>query len=141
MKYKTLLMVLWIISHGALTNARGETELQRAKAEDNTDKVYSQRDFFVPLNNDVEMHLCYDFFVPGKTNKIKFVVALPKTIPDRQKVREIEFFPKPSREFSSNSGNQYAEFVFSEPKRRFEVEIHVKAELFRYDLSTARKST
>ena len=87
----------------------------------------------------MEMHLCYDFFVPGKTHKIKFVVALPKTIPGRQKVYEIDFFPKPSRKFSSNSGNQYAEFIFSEPKRRFDVEIHVKAELFRYDLSTARK--
>ncbi len=103
MKYKILFMVVWVISYGALTNARGGTELQRATAEDNTAEAYSQRDFFAPLNNEVVMHLCYDFFVPGKTHKIKFVVALPKTIPDRQKVREIEFFPRPSREFSSNS--------------------------------------
>jgi len=139
MKYNTLFIVVWVISYGALTNARGGTELQRATVEDNTAQAYSQRDFFAPLNNEVVMHLCYDFFVPGKTHKIKFVVALPKTIPDRQKIREIECFPRPSREFSSKCGNQYAEFIFTEPKRRFDVEIHVKAELFRYDLSTARK--
>jgi len=79
MKYKILFIVVWVISLAALTNARGGTELQRATAEDNTAQAYSQRDFFVPLNNEVEMHLCYDFFVPGKTHKIKFVVALPKT--------------------------------------------------------------
>ena len=139
MKYKILFIVVCVIGLVALINTRSKTELQRATAEDNTAQVYSQRNFFAPLNNDVDMHLCYNFFVPGKTHKIKFVVALPKTIPDRQKVREIEFFPRPSREFSSNCGNQYAEFIFSEPKRRFDVEIHVKAELFRYDLSTARK--
>ena len=39
----------------------------------------------------------------------KLVVALPKTIPDRQKIRWIKYFPEPSREFSSKCGNQYAE--------------------------------
>jgi transglutaminase-like putative cysteine protease len=70
---------------------------------------------------------------------MRFVVILPKTIPDRQKILGIKYSPKPSRVFREN-GNRYAEFVFSRPRKRLKVEINIKAELFRYDLFTARKS-
>lgn len=81
--------------------------------------------------------MCYEFSVPGKTSVIKFVALLPQTIPDRQKILDVDYSQKPSRVFSKNK-NRYAEFVFVEPEKHFEVQINIKAELFRYDLSTAR---
>ena len=41
------------------------------------------------------------------------------------------------RIFNEN-GNRYAEFVFEKPQKHVEIKIRVKAELFRYDLLTAR---
>ena len=138
MKYRILLL-LFVISLQSPGNTRGKTGLQKTVAENSTVEAYRQRDYFAPLNNVVEVYFSYSFFVPGQTSRIKLIVALPKPIPDRQKILYIECFPRPSRKFSSKCGNKYAEFVFMEPRRRFNVQIHVKAELLRYDLSTAQK--
>jgi len=88
-------------------------------------------------SNMVEFDLSYEFSVPGETHRISFVAVLPRTIPDRQTVLGISYSPKPSRIFNRN-GNRYAEFVFVRPERHVEIKISVKAELFRYDLMTAR---
>jgi transglutaminase-like putative cysteine protease len=90
--------------------------------------------------NNIEFVLSYNFSVPGNTSKIRYVVLLPKTIPGRQKIFDIKYSPEPSKCFSKN-GNDYAEFVFVEPPKQFKVEITVKAGLFKYDLSTARRKT
>ena len=89
-------------------------------------------------NNTVEFDLSYDFFVPGETFRIRFIVVLPQTIPGRQKILSIKCSPKPSRFFREN-GNRYAEFVFVKPDKRMKVEISIKAELLRYDLLIARE--
>lgn len=90
----------------------------------------------VQSNIIVEFDLSYDFSVPGETHRINFIVVLPKTIPDRQSILSINYSPKPSRIFHKN-GNRYAEFVFIKPSRQVEIEINIRAELFRYDLLTA----
>ena len=87
-------------------------------------------------SNKVELDLTYDLLVRGKTNKISFVTLVPQTIPDRQTISSINYSPKPSRIFSRN-GNQYAEFVFFNPKRYVKIKINVKAELFEYTIMTA----
>lgn len=87
-------------------------------------------------SNNVELYLSYDLLVLGKTYKISFVTLVPQTIPDRQTISRIYYSPKPSRIFSRN-GNQYAEFVFVNPKRYVKIKIKVKAELFEYNLITA----
>ena len=92
----------------------------------------------VQSNIIVEFDLSYDFSVPGETHRINFIVVLPKTIPDRQSILSINYSPKPSRIFHKN-GNRYAEFVFIKPSRKVKIEINIRAELFRYDLLTARK--
>jgi len=84
----------------------------------------------------VELDLSYDLLVLGKTNEISFVTLVPQTIPDKQTILSINYSPKPSRIFSRN-GNQYAEFVFVNPKRYVKIKIKVKAELFEYTLVTA----
>ncbi len=86
----------------------------------------------------VELDLSYDFSVPGKTHRLSFIVVLPRTMPDRQNILSTNYSPKPSRIFNEN-GNRYAEFVFVKPNGRVKIEISIKAELFRYDLLTARK--
>ena len=87
-------------------------------------------------SNKVELDLTYDLLVRGKTNKISFVTLVPQTIPDRQTISSINYSPKPSRIFSRN-GNQYAEFVFFNPKRYVKIKINIKAELFEYTIMTA----
>lgn len=90
-------------------------------------------------NRTVEFDLSYDFSVPGRTYKIDFVVPVPKTIPGRQNILSTSYSPTPSRIFDEN-GNRYAAFVFNNPGKKEKVTISVKAELFRYDLLTARKN-
>ncbi len=90
-------------------------------------------------NRIVEFDLSYDFSVPGQTDKIDFVVLVPKTIPGRQNILSTSYSPTPSRVFDEN-GNRYAVFTFNKPARQEKIKISVKAELFRYDLLTARKS-
>ena len=84
-----------------------------------------------------EFDLRYNFSVPGKTQKVRFVAALPRTISEKQKVT-VSFDPRPHRIFRKD-GNRYAEFIFNNPKGDFEIVFHVKAEILRCDLFTLRK--
>jgi len=86
--------------------------------------------------NTAEFTLTYDFTVPGDTSKIEFTVVVPHTIPDRQKIL-IQYSPSPGKTFNEN-GNHYAVFVFNKPQKQFKVEMNIKAEMFEYDLSTAK---
>jgi len=89
-------------------------------------------------SNVVELNILYDISVPGQTHRISFVAILPETIPDKQKILGVKYSQKPSRIFNKN-GNRYAEFIFIKPDRQEKVEINIKAELFKYDLFTARE--
>jgi len=88
--------------------------------------------------NDVELVLCYSFSVKGQNTGTTFLVELPQTIADKQKILSIECTPKPTRKFERN-GNSYAEFLFNNGANQFTVVVTIKAELYRYDLSTARR--
>ena len=132
MKLRKISLVLLLISSVSpadvsrrpMPRQRGERQLRPQKK--------------IIQNNTVELDLSYDFFVPGETSRISFIVVLPKTIPGRQKILSIKYSPKPSRVFYEN-GNRYAEFVFIKPDRRKKVDIIIRAELLRYDLFTARE--
>lgn len=89
-------------------------------------------------NNHAEMTLSYDFSVPGETSRVNLLVAIPKTLPPKQKILDIQYSPQPAR-FISTNGNHYAYFLFVHPKKRAKVVINIKAELFRYDLATAKE--
>lgn len=92
------------------------------------------------ISNIIDLDLCYDISIPGETFRINFVTVLPETIPDKQRILGIKYSPKPSRIFNTN-GNRYAEFIFVKPERQEKVIINIKAELQRYDLSTAREQS
>jgi len=88
-------------------------------------------------NNSCEFDLKYEINIPGKTKLLRLTITLPRTLTDRQKVF-VSYSPRPFRSFRKN-GNRYAEFVFRNKKGKFNITAHVKAEISRYDLSTARK--
>jgi transglutaminase-like putative cysteine protease len=92
-----------------------------------------------PQNVTVELDTTYQFSSPGHTHRISFILPVPQTIPDRQEILSIHYDPEPSRTID-RSGNRYAEFIFVEPEERVKVEMRIRAELFRYDLLTARQN-
>lgn len=89
-------------------------------------------------SSKIQLKLSYDFSVTGQTEKIKLITALPKTIPSHQRIFSIEYSPEPIRIFTEN-GNDYAEFIFENPPEQFNLQINIKAKIFKYDLFTARK--
>ncbi len=111
--------VLLIVCSAPLTNVTAETLSENEIIETGT----------------AEFDLCYDFNVPGKTSKIKFVVVVPQTIRDKQRVM-LKYSPKPPKIFRKH-GHRYAEFIFKKPKKQFTIKISVKAKLFQYDLAIA----
>ena len=122
MRHSKLFSILLLNTVVCLTNASGQTRPIR------TNDKYARR---------VDFSLYYDFRMLGQTSEIKLRVNLPKTIPEKQKILSIDFSPKPTRIFSKN-GNKYADFVFYKSQKRFRVKIDIKADLFRYNLVTAR---
>ncbi len=131
MELKKLLFLFLLAGSVSLAGA-GNRSKPRQRAEPQF------RSPWAPVQSSVvDFDLCYEFSVRGDTHRISFIVILPQTIPDRQTILDITFSPKPSRIFSSN-GNRYAEFVFARPERHEDIKISIKAELFRYDLMTAR---
>jgi transglutaminase-like putative cysteine protease len=118
----------------AYTNARSNSRKERPRRARAQQRTTPKTRY--GKTNHAEFDLGYKFSVSGNTSKIRLVVALPKTTPSRQKI-DIKYSHEPSRIFSKY-GNNYAEFIFVEPQKQFEVIINVKAKLFKYDLSTAK---
>lgn len=88
----------------------------------------------------VELKMGYDFSAPKGVDKIKFIIVLPLTIANTQRILDIDYSVKPYRTFSAAS-NMYAEFLFNRPAARFAVNITVRAQLLRNGLATAMRST
>jgi len=128
--------VLWMILLTALLPL-ADRDVRAGTQRTNTRKKEREKPVYSKISK-VEMSICYDFTVPGKTSKIQLIVALPKTMPDRQRIYDVNCSPEPTRLFSENQ-NDYAEFLFTNPEKQFKVQVNIKARLFRYDLSIARK--
>ena len=86
----------------------------------------------------VELKISYDFSVSPGTSRIKFIAVIPKSIRRRQTILSIIYSKQPLRTFSEN-GNLYAEFLFTKPQKRFELEINIQVQPLRYDLTSARR--
>ena len=133
MTLQKFVLVLLLICSASLVEAGGRFVPQNARSRQRTpERAFSQ-------SHIVEFELSYDFSIPGETRNLEFIVLVPKSIPGRQNILSTSYSPKPSRIFNENS-NRYAEFIFNKPDRQEKVKISVKAELFRYDLITARKN-
>lgn len=90
-----------------------------------------------PNVTQVDLTLKYDINVPEKTSKVRLVVPLPSTLPDRQKIIQTKFSIEPTNILEKNK-IRYAEFIFNNPPKQISWEINVKAEVYRYDLYTAQ---
>ncbi len=87
----------------------------------------------------VELEMDCDFSAPKGVDKVKFIIVLPRTIANTQRILDIDYSVRPSRIFSA-AGNTYAEFLFTDPAPHFAVNITVRAQLLRNGLSTAMRS-
>ena len=132
MKSRTLITTSLLICQVFLTNAEGRL-IPRQRREIRLPATRT-----IPQSNIVEFDLSYDFTVSGQTRRISLTAVVPKTIPDRQNIIDIQYSPKPSKIFEKN-GNRYAEFIFDKPEKEINVGINIKAELFKYDLVTAKR--
>jgi len=133
MKVYKLYFIWLVIALPVLGDSRNRSDLRQGSGRPFVSgKAYFQ-------GGTVELEQSYDFSISGGTHRISFIVPLPQSIQDRQNILSIGYNPKPSRIFESG-GNRYAEFVFSEPEEQIKVKIHIRAELFRYDLITAMKN-
>jgi transglutaminase-like putative cysteine protease len=86
----------------------------------------------------VEFDLTYEIFASDGTRRVNFLLLIPKTLPNRQRILSTKYSIEPSRVFNKN-GNRYAEFVLNNPQKRTDIVVSIRAELFRYDLETARR--
>lgn len=78
--------------------------------------------------------------IPGKsTSRVQFVSNLPRNIPGRQTVLELNYSIEPHKSFTKN-GTDYAFYEFAKPKTPVDIKIDIKANIYRYDLETARKT-
>jgi transglutaminase-like putative cysteine protease len=133
MRLQQFVLVSLLIGSASSVEAWGRFVMQPPRDRQRAwERAFSQ-------GRTVEFELSYDFSVPGQTHQIDLVVLVPQTIPGRQNIVTVNYSPTPSRVFDEN-GNRYAAFVFNNPGKKEKVKISVKAELFRYDLLTARKN-
>jgi transglutaminase-like putative cysteine protease len=132
MKSRTLIITSLLICSTFLNNAEGRL-IPRQRRE-----IRLPAGRTIPQSNIVEFDLSYDFTVSGDTRRISLTAVVPKTIPDRQNIIDIQYSPKPSRIFDQN-GNRYAEFIFNKSDKEINIDISVRAELFKYDLVTAKR--
>ena len=132
MKSRILIIIFLLIYSSSLSNAGGRiNQLQRRETRPPAGRTNTQ-------SNTVEFDLSYDFTVSGETRRISLTTVIPKTIPDRQNIIDIQYSQKPSRIFEEN-GNRYAEIIFNKPEKQTKIDISIKAELFKYDLVTVKR--
>jgi transglutaminase/protease-like cytokinesis protein 3 len=134
MKPRILFLISLIICSASLRTSNGRS----LKKRKNKSRPIVRKK--LAKNHIVDFDLTFDLAVPGETDRINLTLVLPKTIPERQKILDTHYSPKPSRVFNKN-GNRYAEFVFNKPRKRINIDINIKAELYRYDLETAKLSS
>jgi len=84
----------------------------------------------------VAFELRFDITIPGGRNRFFLTVELPRSIPGRQTLSQIEYSHEPLRTWQSGSGS-YAEFDFSNQDKDFTLLITGRAAIAHYDLAWA----
>jgi len=86
----------------------------------------------------VKLRIYYAISTAGQNPSLRLVVVLPRTIPNRQRILNVEYSTEPEKIFYAK-GNRYAEFVFEKLEANAELTIDIEAKLYRYDLAVARQ--
>ena len=92
-----------------------------------------------PRQLSVRCIITYKVSVPGDTRWVRLTALTPESMPNIQKIKRIDYSIKPFRFFRQN-GNRYAEFMIQNPDRIEKLEIIISAELYSYDLQTAKEN-
>jgi hypothetical protein len=133
MKHRNLFFTLLLSSLILLTALNAPTTARRKSRN-----ISDQQRLRAANKDKVEFELRYDFSMQAVPSKVNFITLIPQTVAHRQKILDINYSTQPTRVFTKNQ-NTYAEFVFTRPPTQFTLRINVKAELYRYDLFTAKK--
>jgi len=89
------------------------------------------------VGNRVTLEMYYAFSAAQRVPSIRIVVVLPRSVEGKQRILEIKYSIGPTRIFYENE-NRYAEFILTRPGELTTLRIDIEAELYRYDLGTAR---
>lgn len=73
----------------------------------------------------------------GKTDNVVLDVLIPKTIAGRQQIMALDYTVRPHEVFDKD-GHRYAQFHITQFPA--ELKIEIQADVYRYDLTTARRS-
>lgn len=84
----------------------------------------------------VSLNIYYNYQVEGEVNHIVSTFFLPKNLPNKQRIINIDATP-PAHKIFKSGGNQYIQFVFDQPRTDFVLNIKLDIELYRYDLMMA----
>lgn len=88
----------------------------------------------------VQLNMKYQIRITGRTDRVRLVTLVPKTVEPKQKVLDIRYSLPPARLFESD-GNLYAEFILYKVERDIDINIDAVLALRRYDLSSAAAVT
>ena len=82
----------------------------------------------------VHMEMRYKIEAPGDTQRARFLLLVPKDLPGRQRVQSLEWILPPTKTYE-RAGGLEAEWIFDEPKGRFELGCVLSVELVPFDLA------
>lgn len=87
-------------------------------------------------SQSVSFVIHYEFHVTGTIAHLRCISAIPKTVPGRQTVHQIDFSPQPIAIYDDDD-TRYAVFSFGRSSSDLEIKITGEIELYRYDLESA----
>ena len=116
-----LLLCLFLI--GLPTHAQaGETQTRHVDAP-------------LPTTQAVSVLWAFEIEAHPKTERFLFTCTLPRTLPNRQRVKSLRITPEPGKRWIEG-GTEYATFDVTRPPRRMKISIAADIELYRADLAT-----
>ena len=101
------------------------------------DFIFINKETYLGEPKTVEMKMQYKVSAPNKTYRAKFVLLIPETLPNRQKVISKEWILPPTK-IHKRDGGTYAEWILDKPRGDIDIGCIIKMEIYPFDYS--RKS-
>lgn len=100
----------------------------------------NKRETMIFLKKNKVFNLTQNFKikVKGKTGKLKIIAIIPGNYDKRQKIHNIEYSIKPTKEFIDDNIN-YVEYFIEDPTGDINININTDIEIFEYDFKHASK--
>lgn len=98
------------------------------------DVIFLNKEIYLGEPKTVEMKMQYKLSAPNKTYRAKFVLLIPETLPNRQKVISKEWILPPTK-IHKRDGGTYAEWILDKPKGDIDIGCIIKMEIYPFDYS------